>query len=145
MSSNKRTRSKAELQEDINTRKQKCARLQQKLDQEKETIRVLTTEMGLGKVLCVDCNSEAIERVSRSDKNPGRAFWTCPQRNHPWIGWVDEVKVPELPPTCLKCQGVLDVDKEMGAREEGVNDISKEEMLSLFNEGSFVCCDCVSG
>jgi hypothetical protein len=41
--------------------------------------------------LCKECSTPCQRNVSRTAKNPGRAFWSCPGKCKVWNGWEDEV------------------------------------------------------
>ena len=40
-------------------------------------------------VYCKDCRERAVRKKSNSEKNPGKWYWSCPDRgcSHPWLGW----------------------------------------------------------
>lgn len=39
---------------------------------------------------CKTCGTPCDVKISKSDKNPGKEFWSCPNRCKGWNGWVDE-------------------------------------------------------
>lgn len=39
---------------------------------------------------CKDCDGQLEVRASKSAKNPGRQYWSCPSRCKVWNGWIDD-------------------------------------------------------
>jgi len=44
---------------------------------------------------CNKCESQCVVRVSKSQTNPEREFYSCPGGCKGWIGWVDETSIGE--------------------------------------------------
>lgn len=154
----KRARPKGELLDELQSSQTKRARYQAKLATLSLVIQDLEADLGIGKITCTDCGSEAVERTSQSAKNPGRKYWSCPTPKHAWIGWVDQVKKPEtreessviIPPvqTCVKCKQELSLDKELDiysvAWEQGEEEPTREQVVSMFTTGDYMCASCVN-
>ena len=39
---------------------------------------------------CTECHGSLSKVESRSEKNPGREYWSCNDRSHGFFGWCDE-------------------------------------------------------
>jgi hypothetical protein len=142
----------------LEQKKMKRARLELKLTDLKNDIAALEGVLGIVGVTCSQCGAAAIEKIANTEKNKNRAFWSCPERGHPWIGWVDatakqtQIVAPPKratappPPTpvfkCFVCKEPLDIQTELDARD---GSLDADDLKGLFATGDFVCVKCVGG
>jgi GRF zinc finger len=81
---------------------------------------------------CKVCKEPAIVRVSKSEKNNGKEFYSCPKGCQGWIGWADESqnvprekkpfvqKPPATPmPNTSKTEKYINEDNEVGCKACG--------------------------
>lgn len=68
---------------------------------------------------CKECGDECEIRASKSDKNPGKQYWSCPNRCKGWIGWIEDsavkkgsgVKCKECTTECVEKQSFTEKNK----------------------------------
>ena len=42
-------------------------------------------------IFCKECKTECLAKESRTEKNKGKKFWSCPKRCKVWNGWIESV------------------------------------------------------
>ena len=106
---------------------------------------------------CPDCQTGAVERTAKTEKNAGRKFWSCPKGCKTWIGWVPGKATPSAEKdredyTCKQCGRRLTVAAEvtLNMKRLGVphfaNDIRREltrELEESMANGDYVCELCL--
>ena len=109
---------------------------------------------------CPDCQTGAVERTAKTEKNAGRKFWSCPKGCKTWIGWVGDNRPAKASKkegdeggyTCERCGRRLTVAAEvtLNMKRLGVphfaNDIRREltrELEESMANGDYVCELCL--
>ncbi len=124
-------------------------------------IKELTPVAAADPPRCPACNSVATQRVSHTPKNPGKAFWTCPEKCKAWIGWVQggvaavvNTPVPAGPVySCARCHKTMDLGHETDrniirlASAVPYARFLREKMMAEYKEtmesGDYTCDACL--
>ena len=75
---------------------------------------------------CSACGQDCVSRISQTEKNPGRAFWACPDKCKVWNGWIDDEQQPISLPSSKLTSAAPPPPFKIGGKKKAKQPISKE-------------------
>jgi hypothetical protein len=98
---------------------------------------------------CPWCRNACIVRVSKTEANPDRKFWVCPNacQDGRWIGWADNYVVTQIAAKpCACCRAVLDIKGESAKHDERYEfdyPAATATVTAAIIAGTYVCEQCL--